>query len=63
MRGAAATRTPRFEEGNSALYRVAAKATDLQLICTSAPKSPVVLQLGPEWKPPSIDFEHTIKEP
>ena len=29
MRGAAAPRTPRFEEGNSALYRVAAKATDL----------------------------------
>ena len=30
MQGAAAPRTPRFEEGNKALYRVAAKATDLQ---------------------------------
>ena len=29
MRRAAAPRTPRFEEGSNALYRVAAKATDL----------------------------------
>ena len=33
MRGAAAPRTPRFEEGNNALYRAATKATDFQPQC------------------------------